>query len=101
MASQVTPEAVQKIRMLGFVESEAEGVEFLLSAARRSAMVTSTQGNRRYGVLFLSVLGGLIVDVRLDEQATSWCETCMNTEIEYDSLGETHPCSSCSVDKPN
>lgn len=96
VASQVAPKATDKVRLLGFAEDEADAVDFLLDAAAHSARVTSHQGNRRYGVLFLTIIGGVVRDITLDEYASSWCEQCMNTEIVYDSRGETHACTACS-----
>lgn len=95
MAHLVSENATRKALLLGFADTEEDAVLFLLEMANQSALVTSKQGNRRYGVLFLTVSDGIVKDIDLDDTGAGWCSTCFGTEVVELPGGSTKACPDC------
>jgi hypothetical protein len=86
--------AISKALHIGLASSGPEATRLLVKLATDSAPATSTLGNRRYGVFFLTVRSDLVEDVNLPEGINDWCETCMGTGVVFVPDG-TIPCQDC------
>ena len=95
VAHLVSATAISKAMVMGFADTEEEATACILDMAHRSALTSSLLGNRRYGVLFLRVDGGVVQNIHLDEESGGWCSECFGTEVTEFPDGSTVPCGMC------
>lgn len=79
VARSVELAVIAKARELGLRGTDSEVEEFVLYMVNSSAIATNRRGNRRYGSLYFTVRGGVVLDIR--GKPLPRCAACDDTGV--------------------